>query len=66
MAEKIKFQLDKVGPVVTIQWGENTVITTEAELGARIVSLPKELAHEVRERLGLNPTIDLGMTEDHG
>lgn len=63
-----KCQIDKVGPLVTVQWGEhteNTVICTEYELRARITALPDWLEHEVRERLGLNSTCDPGMTEKH-
>jgi hypothetical protein len=65
----MKIQLDKVGPLVTVQWGENTentVICTEAELKAHNTNLPDDLAEEVRERLGLNFTCDPGMTEKHG
>jgi len=69
MAKTIKYQLDRVGPLVTVQWGENTentVITTEAELKAHNTKLPDDLEDEVRERLGLNSTCDPGMTEKHG
>ena len=69
MTETIKFELDKVGPLVTVQWGENTehtVICTESELKAHNTELPDELEHEVRERLGLNSTCDPGMTVRHG
>ena len=62
----MKIQLDKVGPLVTVQWGENTVICTEAELKAHNTALPDDLEEEVRERLGLNSTCDPGMTEKHG
>ena len=69
MARLIKHQLDRIGPLVTIQWGENlenTVICTESELKAHNTALPDDLEDEVRERLGLNSTCDPGMTEKHG
>jgi len=64
----MKCRIDKVGPLVTVQWGENlenTVICTESELKLHLTPLPRGLEDQVREKLELNSTCDPGMTEHH-